>query len=193
MICGVGKILNRHDCCCVPDFALQDDISFVVSMDCCAPAVLVMTCHVMLNLFQHLTGSGFCVICGVDKILNTLNYCGVPGLVLQDDRILLGRLPRIPSARIRLLGLRALAKSVVFARMGTCFASCPPESALDYSALFAPLVRFKILWILSLTTELETLRVSGFALTLPKIRFRMTRFLLPLSLGEGLGVRVGCI
>ena len=34
MICGVDKILNRHDCCCVPDFALQDDISFVVSMDC---------------------------------------------------------------------------------------------------------------------------------------------------------------
>ena len=30
VVCGVGKILNRHNCCGVPDFALQDDISFHV-------------------------------------------------------------------------------------------------------------------------------------------------------------------
>ena len=53
----------------------------------------------MLNLFQHLISSASCAIRQLGKILNTLNYCGVPGLVLQDDRMLLGRLPRIPSAR----------------------------------------------------------------------------------------------
>ena len=30
MVCGVGKILNRHDYCGVPGFVLQDDISFHV-------------------------------------------------------------------------------------------------------------------------------------------------------------------
>ena len=67
--------------------------------------------------------------------------------------------------------------SVHFGSRSPSFASLtrPKIRVLDYSALFAPLVRFKILWILSLTTELETLRVSGlrvsgFALTLPKIR-----------------------
>ncbi len=43
---------------------------------------------------------------------------------------------------------------------------------LDYSALCAPAIRSKILRIFSLISELEMLRVSGFALTLPKIRYR---------------------
>ena len=41
---------------------------------------------------------------------------------------------------------------------------------LDYSALCAPVIRSKILRIFSLISELEMLRVSGVALTLPKIR-----------------------
>ena len=44
---------------------------------------------------------------------------------------------------------------------------------LDYSALCAPVIRSKILRIFSLISELEMLRVSGFALTLPKIRYNV--------------------
>ena len=43
-------------------------------------------------------------------------------------------------------------------------------AVLDYSALCAPAIRSKILRIFSLISELEMLRLSGFALTLPKIR-----------------------
>ena len=80
---------------------------------------------------------------------------------------------RVFSARLRTCQILKLVQDDIISVVNLRFlwiAALTSFAVLDYSALCAPVIRSKILRIFSLISELEMLRVSGFALTLPKIR-----------------------